>query len=246
MNPSQVTELASELESRLNLLNELVSELKSAQPGMVGQERIGEILAALSGRPDLAELPRVLLRCYSEITEALGGIRLTREAIQAHAVERIRDTHLKLNEVSSTTESATLEMLNTLDRTQALIGSLEKETGASRSPQGTFDALRAEVNLMFNCLQFQDITAQQLQGVNALLGDVEARIESVAALFDHALGGSGEVSSPAPLPKPDETAFNPDASARNTAARQAIIDAAFGGSAKPEPSQRPSASGVIR
>jgi chemotaxis regulatin CheY-phosphate phosphatase CheZ len=229
MKPNHVTQLAGELESKLNLLNELVTELGTSEWGERG--RIREILATLNRQPSLADLPRVLLRCYAEIAEALGGIRLTREAIQAHAVERLRDTHLKLNEVSFTTESATLEMMNALDRAQALIDDLEVQAGPGPGkPPATFDALRAEVNQMFNCLQFQDITAQQLQGVNALLVDVEARIESVAGLFDHAFGlNDAGAKVAAELVMPDETAYNPDASVKNTAARQAMIDAAFTG-----------------
>ncbi len=72
----------------------------------------------------------MLLRAHAEITEILGGIRLTREAIEAHAVERIRETQSKLTDVTSTTESATLELMNGLDRSSS-----SSTTSSSRPPR---------------------------------------------------------------------------------------------------------------
>jgi len=218
MSSSHVSTLARELETTLRLLGELVDELRGREADLKGG-RVQEILSELGRRPSLAELPTVMLRVYSEISAALGGIRQTREAIQAHAVQRLHDSHDKLKEVSSTTESATMEMMNGLDRTLALIDDLERQAD-SASPAPAFNTLRGEVNQMFNHLQFQDITAQQLQGVTHLLIDVESRIDSVAAMFGQAIGEAAPASS-------ESLSYNPDATVKNTAARQAMIDEAF-------------------
>jgi chemotaxis regulatin CheY-phosphate phosphatase CheZ len=227
MDSRQLNSFAGELETTLDLLGALVAEVQQS-PTQQPSGRVQELCTTLSYRPNLAGFSKVLLRAHAEIAEALGGIRLTRETIKAHAVQPIHDTHDKLKEVTSATESAAIEMLNGLDRTLATIDELQKATAStSHSVAEGFDALRAEVNQLYNCLQFQDITAQQMRGAGQLLNDVEARIEGVAALFDQAMGGAAE-----PGPGPNQSSrevlsFNPDATMRDAGARQAQIDAAF-------------------
>ena len=186
MDAAQVKALATELETTLGLLGELIEELTSHRGQWPTSSRATEIVSTLATRPNLAELPAVLLRAHADITEILGGIRLTREAIEAHAVERIRDTKDKLSDVTSTTESATLELMNGLDRSLELINRLEGQSAVSASADG-FQHLRDQVSALYNHLQFQDITAQQLQGVGHALLDLEVRVAAVAALFDSAL-----------------------------------------------------------
>jgi hypothetical protein len=231
MDVAQVRALATELETTLGLLAELVGELQSRRQEWARSGRVHDLVARLASRPDLAELPAVILRAHAEITEILGGIRLTREAIEAHAVERIRDTQNRLTDVTSTTENATLELMNGLDRSIELVNSLEQQANGSASAEG-FQVLREQVSALYNHLQFQDITAQQLQGVTHSLLDLEVRVAAVAALFDHSVrnGPRSEVlrraldgGSSAHL------AFNPDATMKRTIADQTMIDEAFKG-----------------
>ncbi len=234
MDTRQATALAGELETTLALLQELVGELGRVREDWSGRGRVQEILDTLRRRPDLNALPRVLLAAYTTISDALSGIRLTREAIHTHTVQRLHDSHNKLNEVSSATESATMEMMNGLDRSLAIIAELEQ---GKVSDPAAFDRLRDEVNGMFNHLQFQDITTQQLAGVAQFLDDIELRIAGVVGLFDTALGGPGPEDPGAPAARLDSRnlAFNPDASLNETEARQAMIDAAFGPRCTPAP-----------
>src|SRR5947208_5683489 len=108
---------------------------------------------------------------YVNITEftlidSLPIFRVTRETIQKHSMERLRNTHAKLNEVSSATEIAAVEMLNGLDRTLGMIDQLEADTKDNRRASHEMcDGLRMEVNQLYGCLQFQDIVTQQLSGV---------------------------------------------------------------------------------
>jgi len=181
----------------------------------------------LRGRPNLATLPNLLLRVYTELTVALSGVRVTRETIQMHSVERFRNTHARLSEVSSATETAAMEMLNGLDRTLAMIDQLEGTTDDRRPSHEMCDALRTEVNQLYGCLQFQDIVTQQLHGVTALLVEIEERLESVAQLFDEPTAdGQGGAPSAAQAPV-DPATFNPEATMRDVVGRQAMIDETF-------------------
>jgi chemotaxis regulatin CheY-phosphate phosphatase CheZ len=225
MDTRQATALAGELETTLALLQDLVAELGRVRADWTGVGRVQELLTTLRKRPELNTLPRVLLAAYTAISDALSGIRLTREAIHSHTVQRLHDSHSKLSEVSSATESATMEMMNGLERSLAIIA--EIQTGTCIDPRAC-DRLRDEVNQMFNHLQFQDITAQQLAGVAQFLDEIELRIAGVVGLFDHALAEPAQKSPGAPVRIDSRSmAFNPDASPAPDAARQAQIDAAF-------------------
>jgi hypothetical protein len=114
-----------------------------------------------------------------------------------------------------------MEMLNGLDRTLAMIDQLECGT-CEEHPKAMSDPLRNEVNELYGHLQFQDIIAQQLHGVGALLVEVEQRVDAVTRLFDGTFN-----DRPAELPlAPAASAYNPDATMRDAPQRQAMIDEA--------------------
>lgn len=167
--------------------------------------------------------PSAVLRLSAELSRVLNGIRMTRETIQTYSTDRLRDTHARLHEVSSTSESAAMEMLNGLDRTLAMIDALERSAGGSAQPE-MYQALRAEVNQQYGHLQFQDIIAQQLNGVAGVLIEVEQRVQTVAGLFDDILGGQMTPGTGMVL---DPESYNPDASMRGAGDRQTMIDEAF-------------------
>jgi hypothetical protein len=229
MDVAQVKQLAGELETTLCLLAQLLAELESRRDQSMQSEVVRELVHRLAAQPDLADLPALLLQVHAEIQVVLGGIRSTREAIEAQAVERIRDSRHRLSSVTSTTESAALELLNGLDRSLELINSLETQSSGAGSGEG-FQRLRDQVSALYNHLQFQDITAQQLQGVAQSLSELEHRVRTVTALFDQALHGHParpaaalQSASSARLP------YNPDATMHHSHADQAMIDAAFKG-----------------
>jgi hypothetical protein len=173
--------------------------------------------------PDADAIPSAMLQLSAELSRVLNGIRLTRETIQTYSTDRLRDTHARLHEVSSTSESAAMEMLNGLDRTLAMIDELEHSAGGNGSPE-LYQALRAEVNQQYSHLQFQDIIAQQLNGVAGVLIEVEQRVQTVAGLFDDLLGGQRSQGTGVVL---DPQSYNPDATMRGAGDRQAMIDEAF-------------------
>lgn len=230
MDAALVRALADELENTLGLTQELVEELQRYREQWPGLGKVPRIAAQLAAQPPLGQLPGMLLRANAEITGILDGIRLTREAIEAHAVERIRDTQSRLSHVTSTTESATLELMNGLDRSIELVNSLEQRANRQASA-AEFQQLRDEVGALYNHLQFQDITAQQLAGVAHSLLELETRVSAVAAMFDRNV----EASAREELLRAFEStgsahlAFNPDATMQRSRADQRMVDATFEG-----------------
>jgi len=231
MPRSTAADLTPDLPETLDLLGALIMAVQSQELEESGPQGLRALAVALRTRPQLAELPGLLLKTYNEIASALDGIRLTREMIQANALDQIQDSASRLQEVTSTTESATMQLMDGLDRTLGLLDDLERGEGANAERYAT---LRGQVNELFAHLQFQDITTQQLHGVVQLLVDVETRVGRVADLFDQAVGGR-RVLTPEALALaakgPATLAFNPDATTRDVGTRQAYIDAAFPASA---------------
>ncbi len=230
MDSTQVRALAGELETTLGLVAQLIKELESRREEWKGSGVVRQLVTLLAARPNLAEVPAILLRAHAEISEVLGGIRLTREAIEAHAVDRIRDTKNRLSNVTTTTESATLELMNGLDRSIELVNSLEQQSNGAASAE-SFQLLRDQVSALYNHLQFQDITAQQLQGVAQALVDLEMRVGAIAALFDPATASSGreQLTRVVVSEGSSHLAYNPDATMQRTVADQSMIDEAFKG-----------------
>jgi hypothetical protein len=227
MEAAQVKALAVELESTLGLVAELLAAIREDSGQCRCGRRVGDLVTRLERRSDLAELPAVLLRAHAEITEVLGGLRLTREAIEAHAMARIRDTRNKLSDVTSATESATLELINGLDRSLEEINRLERDGAPDRG----LATLREQVSALYNHLQFQDITAQQLQGVTHSLLELETRVEGLAAMFGRGLertAPEGAVPPAAPVSSAS-LPYNPEATMKRDLADQAMIDETFHG-----------------
>jgi hypothetical protein len=220
MEGRDIRTLATELDTTMGLVRELLAEVEQRAAAGQADGRLVELANRLGGRPDLAALPTLVVRAYSEVIEALGGIRLGRETIQTYTFERIQKGHSKLSEVNSATESATLELMNGIDRALALLERVGSELPVAGPGRTALEVLKDEMNELFGHLQFQDITAQQLAGVGALLEDIEGRVRGVAALFNQRTPPTGEAA-------PERGAFNAEASFASVKDRQAMIDAAF-------------------
>jgi hypothetical protein len=109
-----------ELQTSLDLLHRLFVEVESAGPAVNQDHQVRPAADAVRRRPELAKLPDLLLRVYRDLAVAPVG-SASCETIQKHSRERLRNTHPKLNEVSSATETGAMEMLNGLDRTLGMI-----------------------------------------------------------------------------------------------------------------------------
>lgn len=86
--------------------------------------------------------------------------------------------------------------------------------GDDKEFAGVVGEVREEVGAMFNLLQFQDITSQQIQGIAALIKDAETTLGGASKMF-----GVDQEDAPAV-----DDAYNADATMGNAADRQRMID----------------------
>lgn len=242
MDTAHIKALAADLQTTLRLLDELITELFEHEPEWAGSGRLADLIARLAVQPHLVELPAVLLSAHAEMTGILDGIQQTRAALEAHAVGRLRDTQGLLTDVNATTEQATLQLLNGLDRSLELIDSLERQAEGQGSG-ADFRELRSQVSALYHHLQFQDIAAQQLQGAAHALLDIELRVSAVAGLFDRALTGSDR-AAPVVDGGASQLAFNPHASMGRTGTDQALVDQTFEGARHGQPAEPTGRTGV--
>jgi chemotaxis regulatin CheY-phosphate phosphatase CheZ len=178
----------------------------------------------------MLSLPSVLDRAHQAVADVLVGLQTTRVALEGArtaAVGRLETTHAKLREVTSTTEGATSEILDALDRAQALIDTLDAEAEApvpdAARAQETRRALREELFGMMTALQFQDITTQQISHSASMLTELEQRLASIVALFDGTrLGLEDRLSTAAPA-----LHFAPGATMKDAEQRQLDADLLF-------------------
>jgi hypothetical protein len=92
------------------------------------------------------------------------------------------------------------------------------------------NTLRDELFSLVGCMQFHDITSQQLSYASSVLIEMETRLAELATILDPAAVGAAG-TAPAHEASPSTTsvpvAFDPGASTENAAARQAVADQIF-------------------
>jgi hypothetical protein len=103
-----------------------------------------------------------------------------------------------------------------VDELDALADKNEAKAATVRS------SLRDELFQAIGCLQFQDITSQQLNYASSLLVDMEARLGALSDTLD--ANGSVIVEPPT---APGLRTFDPGASTHNAEGRQALADSIF-------------------
>ncbi len=187
---------------------------------------MAEILDATSRRESLGavhDLPETLLKAHAEIVNVLRRIRASRDAIQSATVGKLNTTKDKLAEVSNATELAANGILDGLDRAIAFVDTLDeiKDTDEARAAAVRTE-LRDELFQAIGCLQFQDITSQQLNYASSLLGDMEQRLGALSDTLDPS--GAAIVEEPT---APGLRTFDPGASVHNAGHRQALADSIF-------------------
>ena len=182
-------------------------------------------LGAPVGPPALVSLPALLERVTAEIQTVLTSLRDSRDALETATVQKIHLTSEKLKEVTSATEDATTNILDSLDRAQALVDDLDAadEANDRASARTTRDLLREEIFGIMGNLQFQDITTQQLRYASSVLTDTEERLLALAKLFDPTVA-----FAPSHGGTSDPRTFDPNATVAHAERRQALADEIFG------------------
>jgi chemotaxis regulatin CheY-phosphate phosphatase CheZ len=191
----------------------------------IALHRLQETVGGLhQGAPQ--DAPALLTTACVEVRAVLRKLREGRDALQTSTVERLHNTSDKLREVSSTTETAATGILDGIERALILVDELD--TAAPSRSEEVRGGLRDELYAVMGCVQFQDITTQQLTYAANLLTEAEARLTDLARLFEPSDETSAEqdTNSPgSPLP----STFDPVATLDRAESRQSLADEVFGG-----------------
>ncbi len=177
-----------------------------------------------------------------ELTAAINGIIDTFRTMKSpleKTHEQVPKATTQLDKISQQTEAATQKMLDTIElitqREEEVVNELASlkslaETAGDKGKNKVFGELIQKANanldgayLIMESLQFQDITAQQINHAASLLEDIEARLHQILALLD---GKSlDEEDSHASTKK--VRIFDPHADMAEKKAEQADVDSIF-------------------
>lgn len=220
-------DLLLDSEASLRLADGLISDLRSIESRAAAPPPM-EPLMDPSERA-MASLPEVLLRAYHEINAILTSLRQCRSVLERTTVSRLHRTQEKLREVSSATETAATSMLDGIDRALTLVDELEVDGEGEDAAQKreVHGRLRNELHDIMSCLQFQDITSQQLGYVTNVLEEVESRMAAVSELLDSSPVEAIKLDVPETTDVP--RTFDPAASTLDADSRQAVADSIFFG-----------------
>lgn len=210
MPTSRIAEVLYDSETVLRLVDSELEELRD-DPA--------------EGHP-LAVLLALMQRANQEIACVLRVLHNGRDALGEVPLHALRDSIDKLTEVSTATESAAHRIMDSIERAQRMLDSLddlaEEPTVNGAIEEATMRArLRDELFQIMGALQFQDITSQQLGHAAQMLGDVGRRVQATTSL----LGGrcaeaEAVVAEASPV-------FAESASIHDVGERQAAADALF-------------------
>jgi len=217
------SDLLYDSEAALRLIDTALDELRGESFNAAESRR--QELRAPSPLPErivgLGSVTRVLAHAYADVMGALGSLRETRAILEHVAADRLKSTNDKLIEVSSATEVAATDILDGIERAIALVDSLARSKADNDAT--TIASLREELFRVMGCMQFQDITCQQLAHASSVLSDMERRLVDIARLFDPT--AFGELALDAATGDSGAAAyFDSHASTKNAEARQAVAD----------------------
>jgi hypothetical protein len=231
-------ELLYDSEAALRLVDSAIEDIRDlnlpradAARDALRTGQLRELLAA-SGPVGLVRLSQILARGYSEIVSVLGSLRESRSLLERTSVTKLQHTHQKLSEVTTATETAATHILDGLDRSVALVNEMDVKAGEGDTAAGANlrNTLRNELFSLMGCMQFQDITSQQLNYSSSVLTETETRLAELATVLDPAalgVAGAALPGSERPAAPPSPGTFDPAASTENAEARQAVADEIF-------------------
>jgi len=220
MSSKRAQEILYESEAALRLVDNELHLLRTGE-----DDKDSGAVGGLSG------LPAVLEQANSQILGVLERLRHSRSVLRNGAFQNLHSTHERIQEVNSVTEDAAIDILDACDRARKIVDELDavdKVASPDRErATGLRGSLRDELFRMTAALQFQDIASQQLTHASALLVEMEDRLTEVARLFDPNVPLDTTRSSMMMTPAASSPAFDPDATTRGAAERQALADRLF-------------------
>lgn len=181
MRPPQ--ELLYDSEASLRLVDHAIEEL-SASGAELDHEARGFLEHVMAQPGGFAELSRTLLRAYAETAGIVVRFRESAGMLDSQGLDKLHLMHGRLAEVTSATETAATDILDTVGRATDLVEKLDVAPTVTDAERHAMAAsLREELGNLSNHLQFQDVTSQQLAHIATLLSDMRARISQVVAIF---------------------------------------------------------------
>ena len=184
-------------------------------------------------------------REISELTDAITGLvenfkKLKRPLVESQ--EKVPQATNQLDKISEQTEAAAHQMLDMIEhitqREEDVINgldSLREIAGDAEAVNQAVDDLSTKVNenlndayMIMDSLQFQDITAQQMDHAASLLEDIEGKLRCIvtAVAGEHAEGLVGEAEA---APQKKTRAYDPHADLFDKKTNQEDIDSLFAG-----------------
>lgn len=209
-------QLLYDSEASLRLVDRAIEEL-DASGAELDVDSHGFLVHVMAQPGGFAELSRTLLRAYAETFTIVQRIRDSCNMADSDA-DRLQQMHGRLREVSAATENASTGILDSVNRTIALVERLDGATDTDRDQ--LIAQIKDELNGVPTHLQFQDLAAQQLGSIATLLSEMRKRIAQIAGMFAAPMG--------APV-KVDQGPFDHNAAAAvgAAAAGQAVADEIF-------------------
>ena len=218
------SDLLYDSEAALRLIDTALDELRDVSPDSVESRARGLAAAPPPVRlVGLGTVTRVLAHAYADVMGALGSLRDTRAALERVTADRLKTTNDRLLEVSSATEVAATDMLDGIERSLAMVDTLAASSAGHDAT--TIASLREELFRLMGCMQFQDITSQQLAFASSMLSDMEQRLVDIARLFDTTTFGEVAMDPTEQM----QGHFDSQASTKNAEARQAVADEVVNG-----------------
>jgi chemotaxis regulatin CheY-phosphate phosphatase CheZ len=233
MTSRNTSELLYDSEAALRLVDSAIAEMHhvgsvrthesgARAPGLVADPT----LIVQTGALDPATVSRVLARGYAEIVSVLGSLRESRSVLERDTVDHLRQTSIRLREVSSATETAATSIMAGLERSVAIIDDLDAMAAAGDA-SGAAErrtTLRDQLFELIGCMQFQDIAAQQLDSTSSVLSEIESRLAQLAVVLDP---GAFATTTPERLDRSANETTSPAAVTERDASHQALADEVF-------------------
>lgn len=185
---------------------------------------LGPVIEARGVRSALSTLPGILEQANKEIVSILESLRRNKTQLQSVAVERLQHTHAKLEEVNMATENAATGILDSLDRAQSYLDTMDAADATPGTDMSDVrDAMRNELFAITEALQFQDITSQQIRHAASVLVELEDKLMALLHMID--ISGIDDVK--AQLHDADKGTYDPNATVRDREGRQHVADEVF-------------------
>lgn len=218
MSTRAAEELYYDSEATLRLVDNVLDELQVMdevgqrdEHGRFSQRMVRETVAA-------GELPEIIVRAYGEVQALLDSLRRSRDVLERTSAEKAHHMGERLRAVDAAAEVAATDILDGVDRALAVVDRLDDAPDDATRTE-LRGALREELFEVMGCLQFQDITSQQLNYASSVLFDMESRLGALAETFDPSIFGLARPATPRPTA----------ARTGDCGCDQALVDEIFGG-----------------